>query len=418
MTETGIPAMTFEQVANALQLGEEQEVWKPDFSRSSEFAESVRRWIFSEGEPWKDGRRIGFPIESAEAVHRAVKAFRRRPEAVRLLAHLHYLLFQKGEASEFSIHLLPMLPDSAAEWGDMIYAFALLTGLPKTLEIHRRRGIPENVTLHTLSDIGISLRKFYERTGRWGTHAIGWLHQHFQGRLIRLGRLQFQLGRYDGPFKVFEHIQDKRYVVLALPGLWFRNDGQFADADDETAPPPACWPSSFVEEADRVTGHPVSAETGAVSHDTVTLDRRVWKIALQKGDAVLPIHIPADGPLDVAECLASINNALPFFERHFPERSPFRAMLCTSWLMDPQFRRHLKTANITRFQALFHPLPVPGANDAQMFERAFQNQRNVPDKLPNDTSLRRALISGMKNGIRWRRGGGVILRSQLPLDGF
>ncbi|MFC7624794.1 acyltransferase domain-containing protein [Microlunatus sp. GCM10028923] len=73
-----------------------------------------------------------------------------------------------------------------------VYAFAAMVG--ETRRWHAARDIDEAITRHTLADLGRQLTLHRRRLGRGGlTDNLGWLADHFQGRLYQLGRLQFEL---------------------------------------------------------------------------------------------------------------------------------------------------------------------------------------------------------------------------------
>ena len=115
--------------------------------------------------------------------------------------------------------------------------------------------------------------------------------------------------------------------------------------------------------------------------------------------------------------------AVDFFAYHFPDYA-FRAFDCYSWMLDAQLEDHLPPdSNIARFLGGFYLFPVPGANDAQTIERVFGFgiEKLDLDAAPQDTSLRRAVVSHMRNGGHWRGGGGVMfpqdLRKPNPYQG-
>jgi len=399
--------MNFSGVAGDLGLGSGYSRWETGFQKSEGLADQIGRWLSSETELRRDCEFVGFDAGITEAVLRSARTVSESPPLVRLIAHIHHILFEKNDVSMQTNAGLPMLPDALGEMSDMFYVFVFLSGIPKAVENHQHRKIPQEVTAQTLSDLQTWVVAYHAKTGRWGLDLRGWLTNHFHGRLIALGRLQFQLCPYGGSFKVYVHRHENRSIALALPGQQFRPDGQFANADYGMAS--ESWCSQWHETDDSVTGHPVLPGRGTVDKEPLTLDLKEWKVALQTGDHVLEIHIPASGPLDREACRASISRCADFFRTHYPEIPPFRAWTCTTWFLDPQLAGCLSaSSNIATFQSLFHLLPAPYANDSQMFERVFGNEKNL-DKLPANTSLQRALIAHMRAGKRWRNGAGYIL---------
>ena len=55
--------------------------------------------------------------------------------------------------------------------------------------------------------------------------------------------------------------------------------------------------------------------------------------------------------MDFEACGESMRTALAFFPRHFPERLPAVAFVCSTWFFDAQYQQILPaTSNIVRFQ--------------------------------------------------------------------
>ncbi|MBM7788764.1 acyltransferase domain-containing protein [Tenggerimyces flavus] len=133
-------------------------------------------------------------------------------------------------------------------------------------------------------------------------------------------------------------------------------------------------------------------------------------IALANGQCgfALNVHIPASGPLDPTACDDSIERALEFAARHFPEE-PLAFLTCSSWLMDPQLAEYLpETSNIVAFQRRFQLVPhLPKADetrdDRDVLEYVFGRMDPVPlEKLPRDTTLRRAYVTHLRAGRHWK----------------
>ncbi|MEU6142259.1 acyltransferase domain-containing protein [Streptomyces sp. NPDC047081] len=75
-----------------------------------------------------------------------------------------------------------------------VYVF--VAALPYTRAYHRARGIPADVTRHTLADLGRNMAVHRRRHGVAGVQAPWWLVHHFRGELFQLGRLQFERARH------------------------------------------------------------------------------------------------------------------------------------------------------------------------------------------------------------------------------
>jgi hypothetical protein len=291
----------------------------------------------------------------------------------------------------------------------------LLAGFRRLAADHRRRGIPSEVTRATLRDLDLWVDHYRTTTGVWMVRETGWMARHFTSRVFQLGRLQFEPRALELPFAVFASRRGAAAAILAEGGRVFREDGQFADADEgapAAAASPATWRSRFVEDDRGWQGSAVDAE-GRVRQALITLERSSWNPTARRGDSVLAVHIPAtgrfNGPLTREACVDSFRRAIPFFAMHLPGFRP-RLLTCESWMLDPQLARHLPgDSNLVSFQRSFRLLPVPGADDRQTLERVFGGPVEDWSRAPRDTSLRRIMAEQVAAGIRWRMGAGVIV---------
>lgn len=122
----------------------------------------------------------------------------------------------------------------------------------------------------------------------------------------------------------------------------------------------------------------------------------------RRGEPALGVHIP-EGRLTPESCDAAIERAGLFFARCFPDE-PYRFATCSSWVLDPQLREYLDPhSNIIRFLDRFTLVPDDGENDDEMvvdfiFKRPFAQL----ERLPQDTTLQRAIVQHIRAGRHWR----------------
>jgi hypothetical protein len=83
-------------------------------------------------------------------------------------------------------------PDAPAtrRW---LQLWAIVAAVPHALELNAARGIDEDVTWHTLTDIGVNIDRHVSAHGCPGFDGAFWLCQHVRGQIYRLGRLQFNV---------------------------------------------------------------------------------------------------------------------------------------------------------------------------------------------------------------------------------
>lgn len=131
-------------------------------------------------------------------------------------------------------------------------------------------------------------------------------------------------------------------------------------------------------------------------------------IKIPKGTKVLSVHIPRTGTkLEHSLVLDSYKQAVDFFKDEFNENTIF---ICNSWLLYPWNRQVLKEgSNLADFYddyTIVHSGDYANYNEVwRLFDCLYDGN---PDKLPNNTSLRRAYIDRIKSGEPTGYGIGVI----------
>ncbi|MFE9610561.1 acyltransferase domain-containing protein [Streptomyces sp. NPDC006012] len=84
------------------------------------------------------------------------------------------------------------LAEAPAHAGAYFLAYVFLGAVPHVRAYHRDRGIPADVSRHTLADLGRAMAVYRRQHGHGGVQASDWLVRHFRGTLYQLGRLQFE----------------------------------------------------------------------------------------------------------------------------------------------------------------------------------------------------------------------------------
>lgn len=236
----------------------------------------------------------------------------------------------------------PTVPEEAGPVGMFLYAWALLAVVPDLINVHRRRGIPEQTTRRAVLDLGGVMNSHYEVTGRRGVglFPLWGPPQVFCGTDLNIGRHSFT-----------------------------RAEMAFGDG-----------PAGFV----------------------------------------LQVHIPPIGPLVEEESAASMDQALTFFARHYPEE-PIAALVCKSWTLDPQLRQYLKPdSNLLRFQQRWQLLPHVPSDDPSEGDREMMRlglQVRTPEsgdlseehlaRIPQNTTLQRAFVDHIRSGGHWYKRTGI-----------
>ncbi len=86
----------------------------------------------------------------------------------------------------------PPLPRELGPFRSYFYFYVLLAARPHTLAFHREMGIPDDISRHTLADIGRKFAVHRKNHRKGGIDTPAWLTHHMRGQLYQLGRLQFE----------------------------------------------------------------------------------------------------------------------------------------------------------------------------------------------------------------------------------
>ena len=333
-----------------------------------------------------------------------------RPAAMALAWLCRTAMFRQGSKPVTKI-AWPAIKDAAAPEAELFHAAVLLSALPITLDRNRARGVPDAVTFETLDGLEVWATEYRNEHGRWGFDNVQFLVRHFSGRLLRLGRLEYELQPFVEPFAIFRRSGSADAVALVEGQLKVRRDGQFDGTNGIFDEHP--WVTQFSSAGDEIVGNPVGP-TGAIEQRTVELDGTMWQPVLQRGNGVLFVHIPAGwryGPMADGACEESFKRAAAFFPQHYADHDP-RAFVTRSWLLDAQLGQYLAAdSNIMRFQRRFRLLAMPNSSDHQHIERVFGSGFSGWETAPQDTQLRRVSVQHVLAGGRWRNQAGFI-----PID--
>lgn len=120
---------------------------------------------------------------------------------------------------------------------------------------------------------------------------------------------------------------------------------------------------------------------------------------------VINVHIPRTGtPLDKESCDKAYALAREFFKDEVGENCPF---VCFSWLLYPDNKYIIpQHTNTYRFMSEYDIIGWE-TNDGEDLWRLFDTDEKDPEKLPTDTSMRRAFAEHLKKGGKVGCGFGV-----------
>lgn len=105
---------------------------------------------------------------------------------------------------------------------------------------------------------------------------------------------------------------------------------------------------------------------------------------INKGDAVIEVHIPAKTDLSPTACRASFAQAKAFFARYFPQYT-YEHFTCHSWMMDPTLKQVMKAdSRILAFQTMFDVVHTEPSNDLLRYMFRWDV---TPEMLPGLTPI-------------------------------
>lgn len=330
--------------------------------------------------------------------------------------HCHWKVFLSPQAAR--LNEWPTFEEQLRGQAGAFYLLVALSFAPLLKAHHERMGVPDAVTRQTAFQVA-SYCGNHERghDGKIGVYPnqLCWLHHYVHKEYFRLGRMEYWLKPFRGGVRAYRHRRKGHVVALASGGVVFDAQGFIRAGLDPNAPPPGSWVSSLEVSEDRVTGQLISP-LGMGLRKTVTLSLDAWELVLEKDAWVLDMHIPAGGGLTPEACRESHEQAIEFFDRHFPDR-PWSAYVCSSWMFNTQLEEILPAgANLVKYMQDLYLFPVPSTGQDGLWFLFLQEPLDL-DKAPCETSLQRSVLDFLRAGNVWRGGGMFMLREHAGTMG-
>jgi hypothetical protein len=354
---------------------------------------------------WSD-----LPAEADSLLRETAQRIREHPALLRLAWHCYRLLYYHLDYNEMG--RWPTLAASLGEASGAYYMLIALGMIPLAREKHRQMGLPEEVSRATMTQLQAINEQWRSVTGQplgYWRHTIYWLRNYVAGILFRVGRLEYMIKPLHDQIVVYRHKGSGAVIALAADGQQFDAEGY----QPHPLPSEGIW-SAILQETERdIIGFPISP-LGMAVQKQVRLPKPDWELALKPGDLTLDMHIPGGGGMSLEKCRDSLQRAVPFFRRVFPDQ-PFQAIHCGSWIFNNQLEQiPLSSDNLVRFQRELYLYPIPSGNRDGLWFVFLQHEDQLDlAKLPRDTSLRRAVADFLAAGNRWRVGGMFFLTDDL-----
>jgi len=313
---------------------------------------------------------------------------------------------------------------------NLLYLLLSIAAVPRLRAVHEQRGVPAAISCAGVQYVAEAAHRYAQaHDGQLGLE--GWVLRYWfsviaSGDLYRLGRMEYIFSPFDANLRFYRHKASGRVQALAEADLRFTADGYFPYEHNATnaahygwatedLAADAGWTTTLVETATSVTGTPISPY-GYAQRQPLQLDKTAWELVVQNGDLVIDLHLPNFMPLTLDLLHNSLQQAMDFFPRYFPER-PFKAFVCSSWIFNTQWLDFLPpTSNLLAFQRQGYLFPLPSDGTSPLYF-LFGNRLIDLDHVPQDTTLRRAVIQQLRNKQRLRHGGFLILPDDVLMFG-
>lgn len=401
--------MKLEDALKALQLEGSVALFEPYWEDSERTIPEQGPRFLQPVEITRNREYAGLPAEVDEGLLECARQVRETPALTQLAWHCARLLYVHRDYPPAQIHCWPTLEAIFGDQAGLFYLIVALEAVPRMRAYHIAHGVPDDVTRATSTHFTESTRIYQQHhDGHWGVlpRVLYWLRNHTGGELYCLGRFEYMVRPFWGRVKAFQNDETGEVLALSCDGIHYDAQG-FAVSSEE----PASWKAHLIEEPETVRGFPI-APTGTAVKAEVTLPRSSWRCMLQPGDPILETHIPAGGKMTPERCRESMQRALYFFPRFFPER-PFVAFGCASWILNPELETICGPSwNMVQWQRELYLFPVYSSPKDGLYFVFGRDDVDVATA-PRDTSLRRALLEHLEAGRPLRSGGMFMLREDF-----
>ena len=272
-------------------------------------------------------------------------------------------------------------------------ALAALSMVDDTYALLKKRGMPEDVILGALRLAAGGINDYPKRHGgEIGYELLGWFQLSVDGRLFRIGRLEFEFYAHFGARCVVYSDGGGGYAALAnelsvAPDGWAAGSVRSAYAKDD----PGCFEALVSEDENSYSGYLIAEDGRCDLTGKVTLPKSVWKPILRRRDPVIGVHIPGGGGLADGLVEESFDECRGFAKKYFPEFH-YKCFYCHSWLMDPQLCDLLgDETNISKFNKRFRKITTSSTGrDVFHFVYLLGDTKNVDySALDASTTLKR-----------------------------
>jgi len=365
-------------------------------------------WVLTPEIIAESGRWAQLEPDVVDRLIHAIPSWWANPKLKALIWHGIFHLNRVGSPQNF--FTMPSLKNALGEDSGLPALAIGLSIVPTAVTSYRNQGLADETIRQTLQEI-----RCFCNNHRVSNHnqsgilwqQLHWLTNYRDGKLVRLGRLEYRLGHAGGFGVCLRRKTDGAKLLLAEDGRRFDRHGLI---DTPAAPDEQGWTATMTETAVGWVGYPLHPSGYAVKEKAV-LPNAEWELLFRRGDPVIDMHIPSGGGLSPEACRESFALAAEFFTSRNPG-IPLRAFWCTSWIFNPQLEEKMPDSNLAALQRELYLFPQPSSGRDGLFFVFCQDPADLSG-LPRQTSLQRTMLEILESGRRLRSCGMVLTIDEL-----
>lgn len=293
-----------------------------------------------------------------------------------------------GEVSCSEARSIAVPASNGTPAGDMLPLLTLIPHIPSSIELYRKRGLPEEDIRRMIGTYKASISAVRQRTGRPGIDKTyySWLCIYIKAMIFRYDGFNYEIKPMPGGTMILKNRFTRELAALPLrkeihkSGL-ILGSGGCEDSDQS-------FSSILLETTDGFFGN--RAQNGIIPRMSAHFSSSDWEVYLRPETNILNVHIPRGTDLSREKVLASFSGAMDYARKAYPDFDVKR-VFCCSWLLDPSMGKLVGgNSRIAAFGDLFERFPVSSAGK-EVFSFVFTGQYKDYHALPENTRLERAL---------------------------
>lgn len=253
--------------------------------------------------------------------------------------------------------------------------------------------------------------KKYQETGNCEVSDFPWDRNFYTHSIFLLDRFYFIPCLFGSPFRVFRNNTTNEVVAIHDAGHDVGEDGQLVVEDNASAA--VAFRTEGYENDEEVVGNYMNP-CGFISRKVMNLKKSEWTQVVKQGDKMLALHIPGGEGYTPARLQNSMQLALDFFKKYYPEID-VKGFWSESWLYDNRLSFLLPAdSNIVSVQRRFYSYSVGGGSRMAKLE-VFGDANVDLTKAQPKTSLQRKIIETLDKGNHFCESSMIVLPEEVPV---